>query len=246
MTSILKHPVITSPSSEQREGIRQLTLNRIYATAIEQAGGIILATGRPRDEEEIRAIAELSDGLLLTGGSDVCPELYKEERRHCNNINRERDELEVALVKQMLRLGKPVLGICRGMQVMNVALGGSLYQDIMQEMPNAIEHDFHFDKKGVALPRDFRAHEVIIASETLLGSIFKTTTSAVNSLHHQGVKTLGKGFVASAHTSDGLVEAIELPGYSFVLGVEWHPEELGDESSKKIFQSFIDAARKTK
>ena len=238
-------PVILTPSAEENTGIRKLFMNRAYAEAIEHAGGIFISTGRPRDEEDVAAILNVANGLFLMGGHDICPEFYHEENRHCTGIHRERDELEMMLLKKALERRLPVLGICRGLQVMNVAFGGSLYQDVLKEMPGAVKHDYHKDDAGNELPRDTLAHEISIEPNTLLRTILGKDVMKVNSLHHQGVNMLGRGLSATAHSEDGLVEAVEIAGYPFGLGIEWHPEELGDEVSQKIFAAFIEAAKKT-
>lgn len=239
------HPIIIAPMSETKDGAPKLVSNLAYAEAIEKAGGVFLGTGRPRSLEAIDALIECADGLLLLGGHDICPDFYKETNRHCTNVCRERDELELSLLKRAILKRMPILGICRGMQVLNVSQGGSLYQDVVAEMPGAIRHDYHLDADGKDLPRNHRAHDVMIAPETLLRDIAKTEKISVNSLHHQGIHRVADVLRPVAIAPDGLIEAIEIQNYPFGLGVEWHPEELEDEVSKNIFVSFIDASRKS-
>lgn len=215
-----------------------------YPEAIVQAGGAPLYVTRP-DEERLRKLLPLADGILLVGGHDIDPKRYNEkDTGYTREIDSERDRIELTLVRLALQHRIPLFGICRGMQVINVALGGSLYQDVVAEMAGAQDHDHHKDDAtGKDLPRDHQAHDVSVAAHTLLSAIIGKGPIGVNSLHHQGVKTLGKDLIASAIAPDGLVEAIELPGHPFFLGVEWHPEDLTDEPSQKLFAAFIKAAK---
>ena len=239
-------PIIIAPMSETKDAVPKLISNRSYANAIEQAGGVFLATGRPTTDDALDSLIACADGLLLMGGHDICPDLYTEENRHAGNMDRERDELEIALFNRAIAKRIPILGICRGMQLMNVSQGGSLYQDVFLEMPGAIRHDFHLDADGTELPRNLSAHDVMIAPETLLRNIANTEKISVNSLHHQGINRVGGILRPVALAPDGLIEAIEIQNYPFGLGVEWHPEELTDAVSKNIFLSFIEASRKTR
>jgi putative glutamine amidotransferase len=146
------------------------------------------------------------------------------------------------LVTWAIDEGKPVLGLCRGLQVINVALGGTLYQDLDAEFPNAIKHDY-FPTYGY--PRDHLAHAVSVESGSRLRHAFGEASIPVNSMHHQGIKSLAGGLVASASAPDGLIEAVEVPNESFVVGVQWHPEvfELSEPGSGELFRDFIEAAR---
>ena len=234
-------PIIIIPASEHADGTpHKLQVNRPYTDAIERAGGIAFIVARPKNKRALGKIIHLADGLLFLGGHDVHPRRYSEDVRSCVGVNNERDDIEFALFGGAMKKKIPILGICRGMQLMNVALGGSLYQDVHKEMSGAT-HDHHHHGKTL-MPRNHPAHGVNIILGTMLHKLVKTKTLQVNSLHHQGVKALGKGLVASAFAPDGLIEAIELPLHPFLLGVEWHPEELADEPSKGIFDAFIQAA----
>ncbi|MDO8520985.1 MAG: gamma-glutamyl-gamma-aminobutyrate hydrolase family protein [bacterium] len=239
----MKAPIILTPTAEARAGTRKLLMNRAYADAIERAGGIIIATGRPKLEKAKDALIELADGLLFMGGDDICPEFYNEGNRNCKNIDRERDDLELALLHKAITKKIPILAICRGMQLLNIAFHGTLYQDVAKEMPGADTHDFHNDKNGAPLERSFLAHDVTIEKDSTLYHMTGQEHLKVNSLHHQGIKKLGEGLSASARAPDGLVEALEIKNYPFGIGIEWHPEELGDKVSQNIFQAFVDAAR---
>lgn len=242
----MKRPAIVIPASEEKGDLpHKLQVNRPYTDAIECAGGIALIVARPKTNDALDAIIDVADGLLLLGGHDVNPCHYDESDHSCVGVNDERDDLEFALLTRALKKEIPVLGICRGMQLMNVALGGSLYQDVRKDMPGGIVHDHHYHGKTV-MPRDHHAHPVDVTAKTMLYKITKAKKLRVNSLHHQGVKVLGKDLIASAHAPDGLVEAIEIQKYPFGLGVEWHPEELGDKPSQRVFSALIAAARHRK
>lgn len=219
-------------------------VNQSYINAIVGSGGIPLCIARP-SETSLHELLPLIDGILLVGGWDIDPERYGEHNTGLTeHIKPERDRVECTLVQFALTNRIPLLGICRGMQVINVALGGSLYQDLLTEMPGALNHDHGHEKSGEQKnPRAIPAHDVAITAETLLATITGQHRLTVNSLHHQGVKTLGNALIAGAVAPDGLVEAIELPNHPFLLGVEWHPEELGDEPSQKIFTAFLAATQ---
>jgi putative glutamine amidotransferase len=196
------------------------------------------------NEDELSDFLTFVDGILLVGGCDIDPKQYHEQNMgQSKEIDGGRDSVELSVVKHAREQNLPLLGICRGMQIINVAFGGSLYQDLATAMPGAVAHYFYKDENGNLIPRDHRAHHVTITEETLLYRTVNTATIEVNSLHHKGVCQPGTGLRVSAHAPDGLIEAIELPDHPFLLGVEWHPEELVDEPSRKIFSAFIAAAQ---
>lgn len=193
------------------------------------------------DSEVLDRILDRIDGLLIPGGIDVDPAQYSAERKsYCGAGDNARDYTELYLVREAARRGIPVLGICRGMQVINVALGGTLYQDIAQERPGSLKHD-HFDEGEVI--RDRLIHEVQISEGSRLRSILGNEVVMVNSLHHQGIRDLGEGIKASAYAPDNLVEAVEGEDTAFLVGVQWHPEELLSTSAamRNLFIRFIGA-----
>jgi putative glutamine amidotransferase len=195
------------------------------------------------DLETLRAIYERLDGLLLPGGVDIDPCQFGEARRAaCGVVDPARDRVELQLARWAAAEGKPVLGLCRGLQVLNVALGGSLYQDLGTEKPGAIKHDC-FPNEG--FERDYLAHDVEMADGSRLRSAFGRGVVAVNSMHHQGIHRLADSLIASAVAPDGLVEAVEGTDGAFLVGVQWHPEvfEQRDPGTRRLFESFIDAAR---
>ncbi|HHX24138.1 MAG TPA: gamma-glutamyl-gamma-aminobutyrate hydrolase family protein [Thermoanaerobacterales bacterium] len=221
------------------EGIAKI--NQKYYEAVQRAGGIPLAIPPFMQKEAIEALAYKLDGLILSGGPDIDPFYYKETPHPClGKVCSIRDKAEISIADQMIKLSKPVLGICRGMQVLNVIMGGSLYQDIESEIKESLKH-----KQDE--PRSCKTHEIeIIKEESLIYRIIKQKRIRVNSFHHQSVKTPAPGMLITAVASDGVVEAIESAqsGKIFCLGVQWHPEELiEDPANFKLFQFLVNAAR---
>lgn len=220
--------------------------NQQYLRALVQAGA------EPRripllhhDEDRLRNHYDRIDGLMLTGGADVDPSLYGEERHpQCHPSDLARDHTEIKLFRWAWEDRKPIFGICRGMQLVNVAAGGTLYQDLRTQCPQAIKHDYFSNIGGY--PRDLLSHEVRIDPSFQLGQVMGMEQVQVNSLHHQGVKQLAPGFVATAFGTDGIIEGMETTDDRFVLAVQWHPEELIDllEVNRRLFAAFIDAARR--
>lgn len=212
---------------------------RDYTRAVELAGGLPLVIPVVDDEQILGDVLNLIDGLLLTGGHDVDPFWYNElPRPGLGSLNPDRDRCELLLAKNALAVGLPVLGICRGIHVLNVAAGGTLYQDIRQECPGAFNHTV------LGSPKWHPVHPVTVAEGTILASIFPERRLRVNSYNHQAVKTLGEGFRVSARAEDGMVEAIEACDGRFVIGVQWHPEMMvgRDRSALLLFRAFVEAA----
>jgi putative glutamine amidotransferase len=194
------------------------------------------------DERTLRAIFDRLDGLFLAGGVDIEPSGYGELRREwCGLTDPARDAVETKLLGWAADVELPVLGVCRGVQMINVAHGGTLMQDIAREKPDAAKHDY-FPQQGFH-DRALVAHPIRIESGTRLHALLGESAS-VNSLHHQGIKRLGAGLVSSAVAPDGVIEGVEGANGRFLVGVQWHPEELvdSDPSMKRVFEAFIDAA----
>ena len=182
----------------------------------------------PDDIDTLRGIYDELDGVFLPGGADIDPTMYGEHRHpNCDRSDSARDRVELILTEWALRDRKPVLGVCRGLQLINLAAGGTLWQDLASQRPTSIKHDYFPFRDGYA--RDHLAHSVTVSDGTQLAEIVGSGERQVNSMHHQGIRELGRGFRVSATAPDGLIEAIELPGDQFVLAVQWHPEVLADK-----------------
>jgi putative glutamine amidotransferase len=209
-----------------------------YVRSVEKAGGLplVFAPGQP---EDAGAFLDRVDALVLTGGADVDPAHYDEQRHETvTSVIPERDAFELALCREALRRDLPILAICRGHQVLNVATGGTLVQDIPSQLPGAGSHDPEKECWETA-------HEVLVLPGTRLREILGSERVAVNSFHHQAVKDLGQGLVLAAQAvDDGVVEGIEMPDRRFVLGVQWHPEAFWDHAPHDpLFAALVHAAR---
>ena len=215
------------------------SVNKAYAEAVAQTDGVLCMLASTPPAAQIPSFLGQFDGFLLPGGSDIEPTQYGQQVTHSVKMCRERDSLERALLASALKKRMPVLAICRGMQLLNVHFGGTLWQDVLKERPDQeLNHDCH-DQPG----RNFIAHEVTITAGTGLRGIIGVPKVRVNSLHHQGINKLGNGLTVSAVAPDGLVEGVEVSNYSFVLGVQWHPEEIiSEQASCELFKAFIRAS----
>jgi putative glutamine amidotransferase len=194
------------------------------------------------DPETLHVVYDRLDGLLLAGGVDMDPITFGEPPHpRLGRTDHARDAVELQLARWAIADQKPILGLCRGHQVLNVALGGTLWQDITAQVPAALKHDY-FPTAGFA--RDFLAHEVTLTPGSRLHDAFQSPIIPVNSMHHQAVKALAPALVATAHAADGLIEAIESGTDHFLVGVQWHPEmfEHRDERTRRLFTTFVDAA----
>jgi putative glutamine amidotransferase len=212
-----------------------------YVESIRRAGGDPRVLDPLTDRPE-RVVGELR-GLLLTGGVDIDPARYDEERHpSVTGVEPERDTFEFALILAAREAGLPIFGICRGVQVMNVAFGGSLYQDIADQMTGTLPHT-------VAAPAFAIAHEVWMTKGSLLWTLMQekmadADTSSVNSRHHQAIKQLAPGFEVTATAPDGVIEAIECRKANFCLGVQWHPENFWRTGEfRPLFEGFVEACR---
>jgi putative glutamine amidotransferase len=223
---------------------RAWTLGQKYIQVLVSCGAVPwLIPLIPGDEDSLRAIFDRLDGVFMAGGVDIDPHQYGEtDPSLCGTIDPDRDWTEMALIRWAIAGHKPLLGVCRGLQALNVAAGGSLYQDIKSQWPEAIKHDY-FSVSG-NYPRDLLSHEVHVRKESRLAGILGKESVAVNSLHHQGIRRLAPGLVPAAHAPDGLIEAVEGEDGRFLVGVQWHPEELTekDPAHRRLFTAFIEAA----
>jgi len=217
-------------------------MNHRYLTALAAVDALPVLIPLLEDEATLRGLYDRLDGLFLAGGVDVDPGAYGQERHAlCGRTDPPRDAVEIQLARWAVAEGKPVFGVCRGMQILNVAAGGSLVQDCAEQLPDAIKHDY-FPNAGYA--RDYLAHDVKLVPESRIGRLFRADAAHVNSMHHQGICDLGDGLVAVGYAPDGLVEAIEGESEAFVLGVQWHPEMLleSDAGTRRMFEAFVEAA----
>lgn len=212
---------------------------RNYANSIWEVGGIPFSIPHMSGLiDSSDRILNSIDGLLLSGGSDIDPNLFGQEPKfELKQIDPVRDRLELELAEAAIEREFPVLAICRGIQIINVAAGGSLYQDISQQKEQALSHEQD-------APRWHPTHVVKVYEDSILRNTIGRDKIKVNSLHHMNVKDIGKGFKVAARSNDGLVEAIENERAPFQLGVQWHPEAMvgNDESSRLLFSRFVEAS----
>jgi putative glutamine amidotransferase len=219
--------------------IASVAVGEAYIQSVLRAGGIPVIIPVGLSEPELRLLLSRLDGILLTGGGDIDPARFDGvPHPRVYDVDPRRDDLEIRLVQQAAERGTPFLGICRGIQAINVALGGSLYTDLADHLPGSLKHD-HFPD----IPRNFLAHEVAVTPESKLAKILGGSAFQVNSLHHQGVQRLAPGLTASAFAPDRVVEAVELQGHPFGIGVQWHPEWLQELApQRQLFQALVAAA----
>jgi putative glutamine amidotransferase len=250
-----KHPLVAIPCRITGNRIPEFphvsSVWRSFIDAVVKAGGYPFQIPVTQDLNHLRALYDVADCILLTGGNDdVDPSLYGEalcvdyDHQCMWSTNPVLDRMEIALCQWAYADEKPVFGVCRGMQVMNVALGGSLYQDL--PMQKGVNHDHFLRGDSQTLTR--LAHEIIIEPQSVLGKLLGVSTLWVNSMHHQAVKELGRGLRAVAHSPEGVIEAIEVvEGQQFFLGVQSHPEILCVERDNRwqtCFDALIDAAQR--
>ncbi len=233
-------------------GITECYNSENYVYAIEKHGGRVKELFIRDNRAAEKIVADL-DGLLLPGGGDIDPRRYNESRYHVKGISkikgvsRSRDTSELQLCLKALEVDIPVFGICRGIQILNVATGGSLYQDIHTQLNNCLLHKDEQSKYDAW-------HNIKIQPGSLLNQFTDDSFTEVNSAHHQAVKTIGEGLIVTAQSEDGIIEAIEYPAKPFVIAVQYHPERMGNKYTSpypnggflkhaiKLFEAFINAA----
>lgn len=232
---------LTTYTSKNEYGNPVVALATHYIRAILEAGGLPVLIPNLLAESEWQEFYKRLDGIVFTGGGDIETRIFDGlDHPKVGGVDPERDSLELPLLRAAAEDGKPFLGICRGLQVVNVALGGTLFTDIADQLPGAIRHDWH-----EGFPRTHLAHSVRVEKDSRLAQILDESAPGVNSLHHQGIKDLAPALKAAAYAPDGLVEAVELSGHPFGLAVQWHPEWLVEhESARRLFRAFVDSARK--
>lgn len=229
-------------------------LRPAYPKALSAAGAIPVLLPLEAESEDYQQIAETFDGFLFTGGPDPHPFLFGQETyAKCGNVSVKRDTMEQELLCQVMKTRKPILGICRGIQIINVILGGTIYQDISSQHSDRLQSNGMEYRQSLtpefpiahSQPYDYDipSHTVTITSSSRLSQICGSSSLRVNSMHHQAVKDLAYGLSACAFSPDGLIEALEMPDYPWLLAVQWHPEYLweNDPAAARLFKSFVEA-----
>jgi putative glutamine amidotransferase len=234
---------ITASSIEQRGPAfgEVYVLTRKYAEGVLRAGGVPVIVPYNLDEASLQILFERLDGLLLSGGGDIDPAIYGETPHPATNeIEFDRDRVELTLARWVVEKEKPFLAICRGIQVLNVALGGTLVQDIPSEVPDALEHSF---ERGI-VERGYHAHPVKIAADSRLAQVMQTEIAQTNSWHHQAIKRAASKLQVTAYAPDGVIEAVEVLGCRFAIGVQWHPEWLFEDQPehRRLFEGLVAAS----
>ena len=210
-----------------------------YIHAIEKAGGTPVLFPYVDENGTIERLVDICDGFVFTGGTDIFPKRYGEEAgEHLGELQENRDDLEFHFFQKVIKTSKPLLAICRGAQLVNVALGGTLYQDIPTELSTNIAHRQNE-------PKFSPSHDVKIVANTPLHEMMGTEKIKGNSFHHQAIKTLGKGLEIMAFAEDGIIEAVYLCGKRYIRAYQWHPERLfeTDTQNRMIFEDFIHACK---
>ncbi|MFI5281865.1 MAG: gamma-glutamyl-gamma-aminobutyrate hydrolase family protein [Candidatus Dormibacterales bacterium] len=215
----------------------KLALNRAYFEALDAAGATVVPIPSASDVERLRFHYELLDAIVFPGGADVEPRRYGAvAREDCHlTLMPELDEVELALARWALADDLPILAICRGIQLLNVACGGTLWQDLKVEGVTVESHD--------RSPRDLLAHDLDIVPGSVLARTVGRARIRVNTIHHQAIRRLGDALVVAGNSSDGLVEAVEMPGHRFVVGIQCHPEELRSKEDwpARLFEALVAA-----
>lgn len=233
--------VTTAVRALQPGGITFCAAYTAIVAAVERAGALPVLIPSNVGPDTLRALYDRMDGILLPGGGDLDAKYFNEAPHPaCDTPDPDRDSAEVRLVQWAVDEDRPLFGICRGHQVINAALGGSLIQDIPSQCEDPLEH-----RLLEATPRDHRSHVIALNEQSRLAGILGELKVAVNSIHHQAVRKLAHGFIATAYAGDGIIEASEHPTKKFALTVQWHPEDLAsaDPKMQALFDAFVNAAR---
>lgn len=234
----MKKPLIGLTPSHDTD-TNDLRMRPTYMAAITACGGIPIILPLKAAKEELKQLVDTFDGFIFTGGPDVHPFYFGEETHpSCGDASPERDLMELSLLPLILEAKKPILGVCRGIQIINIGLGGTIFQDIKSQLklepPIAHQQPFAFK-----LP----SHTVKLSEGSRLSEVSCSKTLQVNSMHHQAVKAVAPGLVVCARSGDHLIEALEMPDYPYLIAVQWHPEYLWEEQkpARQLFDSFIHA-----
>jgi putative glutamine amidotransferase len=232
----------TRPGGDHQ--LPQVNLNLQYVAAVEDPGGTALLLTPGHDPGSVRQLVGMAHALVLTGGEDVDPARYGQEPHpELGTVNPPRDDVEFAALETALARRMPVLAICRGCQVLNVGMGGTLFQDLPSQRPGRVHHE-------QTAPWNHRTHHAAVQGGSGLHRIFGVDELFINSFHHQAVDALAPGLVATVVAEDGVVEGVEAPGYPWVYGVQWHPER-GEaraardqrDPDRRLFWALVQAAR---
>jgi putative glutamine amidotransferase len=229
-----------SDQSARPPNISLFVTGQTYVRAVELGGGAPVIVPPHLEEAKLRAIFERLDGLLLSGGGDIQPSFFGEEDSGLLwLVDGERDRSELALARWALEKKLPLLAICRGLQVLNVAAGGTLIQDIPTHVPGALNHS-----PVSGQPKGSVVHTVDVMADSQLSTMVGAGDLGVNSTHHQAVKALGDGLIVTARSPDGIVEGLELPNHPFCIGVQWHPEAMiaSQPLMLRLFEGLAEAA----
>jgi putative glutamine amidotransferase len=233
---------LTTYRKNSRDTNRRLFgLMRTYVQAVTAGGGIPLLIPLGLDEGDLLTIVKRVDGLIIPGGGDIDPKYYAGNKHEAlRGIDPDRDRVEIYVAQQAVRLNKPLLAICRGHQVLNVALGGTMWEDLASQRPDSLKHDYY--QKG---QRAYLRHSVTLEPGSQLAGIINLDTTMVNSLHHQGVREIAPELTVTAVAPDGVVEGLEVAGHPFAVSVQWHPESLieDDPAMLALFKSLAAASQ---
>jgi putative glutamine amidotransferase len=227
---------LTPRKEGEGSGLPIIGSPRVYIKALTLGGAVPIIIPLGLGKDELARLVSRLDGVLFTGGGDIDVNHFQGSAHpHVYGVDKERDQLELILLDLVMESRLPFLGICRGLQLINVGFGGTLYTHIMDQMPGALDHSY---REGDSYSRI--AHSVKLEAKSHLATIFDNEQVEVNSLHHQGIERLGAGLVSCGLAPDGLVEAVEVKDYPFGVGVQWHPELLSQEGhAGKLFSAFI-------
>ncbi|MGB7874979.1 MAG: gamma-glutamyl-gamma-aminobutyrate hydrolase family protein [Anaerolineales bacterium] len=233
---------ITTLEGKNPDGLPTVMLIQAYIHAIMQAGGVPVLIPSMLAGQGWNVLYERLDGIVFSGGGDIAPEHYNgNEHPRIYDIEPLRDSIELCLLRAVLDDGKPFLGICRGIQTVNVGLGGTLYEHLGEQYTTEIDHTYP------TTMRTHLVHEVKLEEGTRIAEIVGEPILRVNSLHHQGLRDIAPTLRVTGYAPDGLVEAVELSDHPFGLAVQWHPEWMTDQkSTRNLFKAFVEAAEKNK
>ncbi len=231
---------VTTRNGRDFDGHPTTVVQHSYINAVTGAGGVAIPIPCSLPQEMLLDLYARLDGILFTGGGDIALDHFAgDDHPRIDGVDPMRDSAELTLLRSAAEGGKPMLGICRGIQLMNVALGGTLYTHLYTQFPNALDHDYPGHLRRMLV------HPVQVDESSRAAEIFGETLLTVNSLHHQGLKDIAPALKVAGHSSDGLVEVVEMPDHPYAVAVQWHPEWLTDQPSmQRLFRSLVEASGK--